>query len=170
MRPMPELSVTTVPVDELVPYAGNAKTHPAEQVEQIMASIEEFGNCDPIAVWHNDEGEPEIVEGHGRLLALRRLGVEEAPVISLDHLTDEQRRAYALAHNQLTMNSGFDLEALEAELADITSIDMSQFDLGSELVDIDTSDDGGFEAPDEFREFDEDMETTNVCPKCGFEW
>lgn len=116
MRPMPELRVEMVPVDELVPYAHNAKEHPREQVEQIARSIEEFGDCDPIAVWHNEDGKPEIVEGHGRLLALKRLGIGEAPTISLDHLTDEQRRMYTHVHNQTTLSSGWDEAELAADL------------------------------------------------------
>lgn len=127
MRPMPELEITIINVDELVPYANNAKLHTAEQVDQIAASIEEFGNCDPIAVWHNAEGEPEIVEGHGRLMALKKLGIKQAPIITLDHLSDEQRRAYILAHNKLNMNTGFDFAILDNELEGITNIDMSDF-------------------------------------------
>jgi hypothetical protein len=124
---MPELEVTEVPVDELVPYEGNAKLHPREQIDQIATSIAEFGNCDPIAAWHDEDGELVVIEGHGRLLALRQLGIETAPVILLDHLTDEQRRAYALVHNQLTMSSGFDFSALNDELDVILDIDMRDF-------------------------------------------
>lgn len=127
MRPMPELKVTEVPISELVEYEGNAKLHPHEQIDQIASSIEEFGNCDPIGAWHNAEGELEIVEGHGRLMALRKLGVDKAPVIILDHLSDEQRRAYALVHNKLTMNSDFDIGILADELAALDSFDMSEF-------------------------------------------
>lgn len=81
MRPMPELRVETVPVSELLPYAGNAKLHPDEQVEQIARSIRDYGNNDPIAVWNNADGKMEIVEGHGRVLALKKIGIKEAPVI-----------------------------------------------------------------------------------------
>lgn len=128
LRQMPELTITELPVSELVEYANNAKLHPHEQVDQIASSIQEFGNNDPIAVWHNDDGEPEIVEGHGRVMALRKLGIQTAPVIYLDHLTDEQRRAYSLVHNKLTMNSDFDFEILAGEIEEITSIDMEAFD------------------------------------------
>lgn len=89
MRPMPELEIHELPVAQFVPYANNAKKHPQKQVDEIAASIEAFGNCDPIGVWHNERGEAEIVEGHGRVLALKKLGIETAPVIFLDHLTDE---------------------------------------------------------------------------------
>ena len=113
----PKLKIETARVEDLVPYAHNAKEHPDEQIEQIARSMLEFGNCDPIAIWHNERGEPEIVEGHGRLQALQSLGREFAPVIALDHLTDEQRRAYTHIHNQTTLSSGFNLETLSAEIA-----------------------------------------------------
>lgn len=116
MRPMPELKIEEIPVESLIPYANNAKIHTNKQVEQIAASIEEFGDCDPIAIWHNEAGEPEIVEGHGRVLALKKLGISKAPAISLDHLTDEQRRAYAHIHNQTTLSSGFDYETLTEDM------------------------------------------------------
>lgn len=141
MRPMPELQITTVSVADLMPYAGNAKEHPSWQVDQIAASIEQFGNCDPIGVWHNDAGDLEVVEDHGRLMALNKLGIKTAPVIFLDHLTDEQRRAYALVHNQLTMNSDFDTELLEMELDAIADIDMSEFGF-----DIDIDDGSSFDS------------------------
>lgn len=127
----PELKIYELPVADLVPYARNAKEHSAAQVDTIAASIEEFGNCDPIAVWHNDKGEPEIVEGHGRLLALKKLGHEYAPVIYLDHLSDEQRRAYTHVHNQTTLNSGFDVELLDD---DIEQLDFDWASFGFDIV------------------------------------
>lgn len=148
------MNVTTVPVSEIVPYAGNAKLHTATQIDQIAESIEEFGNCDPIAVWRNEDGELEVVEGHGRLMALKRLGIEEAPVIELDHLTDEQRRAYALVHNQTTLNSGFDFPTLSTELASIDGFDWDDFGFDSIAFAI------GLSAEDDFdmNEFEDEME------------
>ena len=121
------LKIEYVDIDSIKPYENNAKEHPAEQIEQIKKSIKEFGNNDPIAVWNN-----EIVEGHGRYEALKQLGEKEIPIIRLDNLTDEQRKAYTLVHNKLTMNSDFDIELLSLELSDIDTIDMSEygFDLG----------------------------------------
>lgn len=121
MRPMPELEVREMAVADLVPYANNAKKHPREQIDQIAESISEFGNCDPIAVWHNEDGEAEIVEGHGRVMALKQLGIETAPVICLDHLTDEQRRIYTHVHNQTTINSGFDEQALIEDMDNLNA-------------------------------------------------
>lgn len=119
-----ELKIERVPIDSIRVYAKNAKLHPAEQIEQIKKSIQDFGNNDPIAVWGKDN---TIVEGHGRYIALKELGYEEVDIIRLDHLSDEQRRAYALVHNKLTMNSGFDYDLLQEELRNLT-IDMSGFD------------------------------------------
>ena len=135
MGPQPELEVTWVPVDELLEYEGNAKLHPSEQVDQIASSIEEFSFADPIGAWHDDDGNAVIVEGHGRLLAARKLGIEQLPVIFLDYLSDEQRRAYALVHNQLTMNSGFDFDVLSDELESITDMDMSTFGFVQDAID-----------------------------------
>lgn len=109
--------------EDLRPYANNAKIHTAEQVEQIKNSIREFGFNDPIAVWHDNE----IVEGHGRLLAAMEMDeIKTVPVIRLDDLTDEQRRAYMLVHNKLTMNTNFDFGLLEIEL-DGVDIDMTRY-------------------------------------------
>lgn len=119
MRPMPELKVETARVDDLIPYAGNAKLHPHEQVDKIAQSIMEYGFNDPIAVWHNARGEMEVVEGHGRLLALKKLKREEVPIIVLDHLSDAQRRAYTHVHNQLAIMEGFDLDILRDEIGKI---------------------------------------------------
>ena len=135
MRPMPELEVHEMAVADLVPYANNAKKHPREQIDQIAESITEFGNCDPIAVWHNEAGEAEIVEGHGRVMALKKLGIETAPVIYLDHLTDEQRRVYTHVHNQTTLSSGFDEQALIEDMDNLNA-DWEALGFGEFLPDL----------------------------------
>lgn len=121
MHPQPELKIEEMPVDSLVPYANNAKIHTNKQIDEIAESISEFGNCDPIGVWHNEDGEPEIVEGHGRVLALKKLGIKTAPVIALDHLSDEQRRVYTHVHNQTTLSSGFDYETLVEDMDNLNA-------------------------------------------------
>ena len=118
-----KLKVEYLPIEEVKPYKNNAKIHTPEQIDQIKASIQQFGMNDPIGIWSKEN---IIVEGHGRLLACQELGYKEIPVIRLDDLTDEQRRAYTLAHNQLTMNTGFDLDILNEELNNL-EIDMSEF-------------------------------------------
>ena len=118
-----KLKVEYMPINQITPYENNAKIHTEEQIEQIKASITEFGMNDPIAIWGKDN---TIIEGHGRLMACKELGMEEVPVIRLDSLTDEQRRAYTLVHNQTTMSTGFDIDILNTELDNI-ELDMSQF-------------------------------------------
>lgn len=123
------MQIELINIDEIIPYENNAKLHPKEQIEQIKKSILEFGNNDPIAIDKNNV----IVEGHGRLLALKELGYEEIEVIKLGHLTEEQRKAYTLIHNKLTMNTDFDIEILESELAAINIIDMNDFDFDLDI-------------------------------------
>lgn len=118
---MDNLKIEYVPLKSIKPYKNNAKEHPQEQIDQIKESIKEFGNIDPIGVWHD-----EIVEGHGRYEAAKQLKLTEIPIIRLDELTDDQRRAYALVHNQLTMNTGWDEAIFSLELSDI-DMDMSRF-------------------------------------------
>lgn len=131
---MPKLKVEYVPTLELKENANNAKKHPPEQLEQIKQSIEDFGFLDPLGIWKDNI----IIEGHGRYLAALELGIEEVPCIRLDSLTDQQRLAYGIVHNQLTMNSGFDLDKLNLDLEQITDFDMSDFglDLSEDIKEI----------------------------------
>lgn len=140
------MEIIRLNIDDLTPDPQNAKEHPAWQVEQIKASIESFGNLDPIGVWGDDN---LIVEGHGRYIALKELGYNEVEVIRLDWLTDEERRAYALAHNKLTMNSGFDIDALNLNLGAISEIDMSLFGFDTKVIEGPTDEPEGDEMPDE---------------------
>lgn len=156
-----KLKIEYLKKEDLKPYANNAKLHPAEQVEQIKNSIREFGFNDPIAIWH----ENEIIEGHGRLLAAMEMDdVEEVPVIRLDDLTDEQRRAYMLVHNKLTMNTNFDFSLLEMELDSIADFDMTQFGFDDLTFDSASFDDLFEDAPENQKE-----PKRIQCPHCG-EW
>jgi DNA modification methylase len=110
------------PVDRLRPYERNARTHSAEQVAQIAASIVEFGFTNPILVDSSDG----IIAGHGRLTAAQGLGLRTVPVVVLDHLSERQRKAYILADNQLALNAGWDTDLLRGELQDLAELD---FDL-----------------------------------------
>lgn len=131
-----KLKVEYVKPDKLKPYAGNAKKHPAEQIEQIKKSITDFGFNDPIAVWFD-----EVVEGHGRLIAATELGLDKVPIIRLDELTDAQRRAYTLVHNKLTLNSGFDADMLSLELGELENdVDLTEYGFSFD----DLEDDGGY--------------------------
>lgn len=127
---MDKLKIYYVDIDSIKPYKNNAKKHPKEQIEQIKNSIKQFNMIDPIGIWKD-----EIVEGHGRLIACKELGYTEVPIIRLDHLSDEERKAYTLAHNKLTMNSDFDIDILNNELDDILNIDMSDFGFDLDLED-----------------------------------
>ena len=118
------MEIIRLPIDDLTPDPNNAKDHPEWQIEQIKMSIETFGNIDPIGVWGDDN---LIVEGNGRYQALKELGYNEVECIRLDWLTEEERKAYALAHNKLTMNSGWVPGMVEETLAQIGSIDMALF-------------------------------------------
>ena len=109
--------------EDLTPYENNAKRHDEKQIEQIAESIQLFGFNDPVGVDENWM----ILEGHGRVLAAQKLKLLYIPVFRIEGLTDEQKRAYMLVHNQLTNNTGFDISMLESELEDITDIDMSRF-------------------------------------------
>ena len=132
------LIIEYMPIENLKPYENNAKIHTVEQIEQIKASITEFGMNDPIAIWKDNI----IIEGHGRLIACKELGFKELPVIRLDNLTDDERKAYTLVHNKLTMNTDFDIDLLNEEL-EIIEIDMTEF---------------GFEELSGFDDFGEDEE------------
>ena len=137
-----KLKVEYVPIGSVKPYEGNAKLHPAEQIEQIKESIREFGFLDPIAVYKDGK----VIEGHGRLIAATELHMDKVPIIRLDELTEDQRKAYILIHNKLTMSTGFDMDLLNLELMDIEDIDMSQFGFDIEEFDesLGDSDDGGY--------------------------
>ncbi|GHV18324.1 methyltransferase [Clostridia bacterium] len=105
------LEIINLPLSEIIPYENNTKEHPQEQIDQIIVSIRDYQVNDPIAIDENNV----IIEGHGRIIALQQLRAETVPCIRLSHLTEAQKRAYAIAHNKLTMNSGFDIEKLRAE-------------------------------------------------------
>lgn len=115
---IPELNVTTVPVGELVPYARNARKHSERQIAQIAASIEAFGFNNPVLV----DGSGGIIAGHGRVLAARKLGLAQVPTILIDHLSDEQRRAFILADNRIALSAGWDDEILALEMADLSEL------------------------------------------------
>lgn len=123
------MKIIEINIDEIIPYENNVKKHPKSQIEQIKASILEFGFNDPLAI---DE-KNILIEGHGRLLALKELGYENVEVIQLKHLTEIQKKQYILAHNKLTMSTGFDKKLLEIELDIINSkvgnVDLTGFKL-----------------------------------------
>jgi hypothetical protein len=153
------MQIEKIKVDEIIPYADNAKLHPERQIEQIRSSILEFGFNDPIAIDENNV----VIEGNGRLMAIKDLGFKEVDCIRIEGLTEDQKRAYILVHNQLTMNTGFDIEILNKELERIKGIDMQQFDFEINIdfdTDIDTGDGTQYSQKVEIPQY----EPTGECP------
>lgn len=122
------LKIDYLPIAALKPYEKNARKHGRKSVDAIAASIREFGFNDPVGIWGNT-----IIEGHGRVLAAKKLGMTEVPCIRLDNLTDEQRRAYTLAHNKTAEVSEWDLDIADLEINDLPDFDFTEF--GFDLVD-----------------------------------
>lgn len=114
---MNELQIVYLSPDELTPYENNTRKHATDDIESIKKSILDTGFNDPIGIW----GEKNlIVEGHGRQIAAKELHLEKVPCIRLDHMTDEQRREYAIRHNRSAELSAWDFQKLEEELAQLS--------------------------------------------------
>jgi site-specific DNA-methyltransferase (adenine-specific) len=116
------MNIEKINIEQLLPYAKNSRTHDDAQVAQLAASIKEFGFNNPVLV----DGEGTIIAGHGRVMAARKLGLNEVPAIKLGHLTENQKKAYIIADNRLALNAGWDTEMLTLEIKDLQSED---FDL-----------------------------------------
>lgn len=124
--------IEQVAVEQLQPYRRNARVHSRRQLHQIAASIREFGFTNPVLVDRNGE----ILAGHGRVEAARMEGMQTVPVIRIEHLTDEQKRAYIIADNKIAQNAGWDLEMLAVDLKELSGLDLP-FDL--EITGFDTA-------------------------------
>ncbi len=122
------MQIHSRPVDGLIPYARNSRTHTDEQVAQIAASIREFGWTNPVLL----DGASGIIAGHGRVLAARKLGMAEVPCIELSHLSEAQKKAYIIADNKLALNAGWDNELLALEFGELQELgfdlDLTGFD------------------------------------------
>ena len=118
-----KLEIQYKPIQDLIPYARNSRTHNDAQVAQIAASIKEFGWTNPVLL----DGENGIIAGHGRVLAAQKLGETEVPTIELSHMDENQKRAYIIADNKLALNADWDNEMLALELADLKD---AGYDLG----------------------------------------
>jgi len=153
-----ELQVVYLSPDELTPYEGNTRKHAPDDIEQIKQSIQADGFNDPIGIW----GEKNlIVEGHGRQIAAKELGLDKVPCIRLDHLTDTQRRDYAIRHNRTAELSAWDFGKLEEEIArlEIEGVDLSGLKFTFD-----------FDAQAEFDEsdLDDESEKSNVIVTVNF--
>jgi ParB-like chromosome segregation protein Spo0J len=131
---MSKLKIVEVPVEDLIPYANNARTHSDEQVAQIAASIREFGWTNPILV----DGKNGIIAGHGRLAAARKLKIDKVPAIQLDELSEAQKKALILADNKLALNSGWDYDLLKVELDQLSEIGFDLQTIGFDANELST--------------------------------
>ena len=161
---MKELKIINKNIDEIKEYENNAKEHPDWQIEQIANSIKEFGFNDPIAI----NADNQIIEGHGRLLAAKQLGLIEVPCIVLTGLTEVQERAYIIAHNKTTMNTDFDLDRLHYELNalkvegfDLALTGFSEYEVENLLQETEEIN------LDEFVSDEEKKQKEKRCPHCG---
>lgn len=162
-----ELKIEYLPIKALKPYEKNTRKHQKKDVDNIARSIEKFGMNDPIGIWKDNI----IIEGHGRLLACKQLGMPEVPCVRLDHLTDEQRREYAIAHNATAELSEWDLDILPDELAEL---DLSDFDFDFGFDDEEetvTSEPKEATGAVEYGTEDfSDERFECECPRCGFKF
>lgn len=131
-------------IDDLIPYVNNTRTHSEEQVKQIASSIKEFGFTNPVLI---DE-QSGLIAGHGRVMGAKKLGLKEVPTITLDNLTEAQKKAYIIADNKIALNAGWDEDLLQLELL---ALDELGFDY-SEL---------GFDFDLDIEQLDEDQDYSN---------
>ena len=160
-------------VERLSPYENNAKLHPDSHIEQIANSIEEFTFLDPVAVDENGK----ILEGHGRLLAAKKRGDSVIPIIQITGLSDAQKVAYRLAHNKLTMNTGFDPDMLKLDFQFLQDEGFDWDLTGFGELELSFLDEEEEETNEPYspksstQEVDvDDFKFDHKCPKCGFEY
>ena len=152
---MKGIEIVYLPIDKIKPYERNARKHGEKDIDAIRASIRRFGFNDPLGIWSDQN---IVVEGHGRLLAAKAEGMTELPCIRLDHLTDEQRRAYALAHNKTAELSQWDYDKLDEELRKISEgMDAFGFWIPED------------EEPEEIATAQSKEKKPVICPRCGAE-
>jgi ParB-like chromosome segregation protein Spo0J len=127
-----DLKIILRPIESLVPYARNPRTHSDDQVAQIAASIREFGFTNPILL----DGKNGLIAGHGRLAAARLLGLKTVPCIEFGHLSEAQKKAYLIADNKLALNAGWDDELLRLEMLDLKDLDFNLDLLGFDATEL----------------------------------
>ena len=155
------------PINLLVPYANNSRTHSDAQVAQIAASIREFGWTNPILT----DGDNGIIAGHGRVLAARKLGMDTVPCIELAGLSETQRKAYIIADNKLALNADWDDELLAIEFSELADAGFDNLLTGFTLDEIEGLAPGENYPESSAKEIDpDDYKMGHQCPKCGFEF
>jgi len=166
---MSKLQIIEVPIEDLIPYVNNARTHSDEQVAQIAASIREFGWTNPILI----DGKNGIIAGHGRLAAARKLKMDAIPAIQLDGLSEAQKKALILADNKLALNSGWDDDLLRLEIESLQEENFNIELIGFDVAELELL---TFKEKDNYpesssKEIDPDnYKMGHQCPKCGFEF
>ena len=161
------MEINQTPIDAVIPYVSNSRTHSDDQVAQIAASIKEFGFNNPVLL----DGDKGIIAGHGRVLAARKLGLKDVPTIELAHLSENQRKAYIIADNKLALNADWNMPTLAIELHGLNN---EGFDLGLIGFDADELTEIMFEPDFEPGSEDDqgrlDQKTPVTCPKCDHEF
>jgi len=162
------VKIEFIDINKIIPYEDNPRVHSDIQIEQISKSIKEFGFTVPILIDENKN----VIAGHGRLEASKSLQLKEVPTITISNLTDQQKKAYIIADNQLTLNSNWNEDLLKSQLSFLTENNFDLNLLGFEDAQLDNyfKEIEEIDLTDDFKEFDEEIETQHQCPKCGFKW
>ncbi len=126
------LKIEYVATDDLIPYINNSRTHSESQIKQIAASIREFGFTNPILI----DDQSTIIAGHGRVMAAQLLGLDDVPTITLEDLSEAQRKAYVIADNKLALNAGWDIDALSIEINQLADLDFDLNILGFDIEEL----------------------------------
>lgn len=157
------MTTADVRLDAIKPYKKNQKKHDDTQINNIATSINKYGFIQPLVL----DNENNIVIGHGRYLAAEKLGMESVPAVYADNLTEEQIKELRILDNKLN-ESEWDIDQLRVDLEEL---DFSEFDIDFDIPELDGYEEVDLpEAPMQFKEFGEDIETKCKCPKCGYEW
>ena len=146
-----------VPIEKLVPYINNARTHSPEQIQKLRSSLREFGFINPVII-DRDYG---VIAGHGRILAAKEEGISEVPCVFADHLTEAQKKAYILADNRMAMDAGWDEELLRVEIEALQGMDFDPLLTGFDEKELSKLFDDGIEAQED--DFDVDAELQKPC-------
>ena len=160
------MQVENIAIKSLIPYVNNAKQHPEDQVNKIASSIKHFGFNQPLVIDKNNE----VIVGHGRLEAAKKLNMEQVPCIRAEGLTEAQIKAYRLADNR-TAESAWDWNLVKVELEELQGLDFDIEVTGFDQGEIDNL----FQEqqiPGDNKDIDEEelSKTENECPNCGFRW
>ena len=154
-----------VPIQKLVPYINNARTHSPEQINKLRASLREFGFINPVII----DRDFNVIAGHGRILAAKEEGIKEIPCVFVDHLTEAQRKAYVIADNRMAMDAGWDEELLRVEIEALQGMDFDPLLTGFDEKELAALFDDGAEAKDDDFDVDEELEKP-VFSKTGDVW